>query len=241
MLLTEITAPYDPVSAAQVGPVAPGAPPADAPFAAGPTPAPPAPVSVGWAGAAMAVRGVHQIARPMLLGLTPDGHGTIAIDPRYHLFVWSTPLSEFPVDPGVVDIATYPLAPDAPSLAGRTLGLDPLLWLIGLHAFGGRRAPWLRAGDKYRLRRWPDFDVLPADDEQVHIIRSSVKSLARVDKLARIAGVEQAAAQAVVNALSLMGALRRLAGKEGAPAIPMPAGEYDLPDRPRGRHVKRGG
>ncbi len=189
----------------------------------------------------MAVRGVQQIARPMLLGLTPEGHGTIAIDPRYHLFVWSTPLTEFPREPGEVGIATYPLAPDAPSLAGRTLGLDPLLWLIGFHAFAGRRAPWLRAGDKYRLRRWPDFDVLPADDEQVHVIRSSVRSLMSVEKLARVARVDEPLAQSVVNALSLMGAMRRLEGKEGAPPVPMPAGEYDLPDRPRGRHVKRGG
>lgn len=189
----------------------------------------------------MALRAVQQIPRPMLVGLTPDGHDTIAIDPRYHLFVWSTPLDRFPQDPGEVQIATYPLASDAPSLAGRTLGLDPLLWLIGLHAFGGDRAPWLREGDKHRLRRWPDFDVLPATAEQEHVVRTIAKSLMRVDKLAARADVDRDVAQSVVNALSLMGALRRVEGEEGSPAVPPPGGAYDLPDRPRGRHVKRGG
>jgi hypothetical protein len=189
----------------------------------------------------MAVRAVQQIPRPMLIGLTPSGHDTIAIDPRYHLFVWSTPLDRFPRDPGEVQIATYPLAPDAPSLAGRTLGLDPLLWLIGLHAFDGARAPWLRAGDKYRLRRWPDFDVLPATPEEERVVRTNVKSLMRTDKLATRADVDPRVAQSVINALSLMGALRRVEGAQGAPALPPPSGAYDLPDRPAGRHVKRGG
>lgn len=214
----------------------------DAPFASGPTAPPPPPSSPGWGAAATAIHSIQQIPRPILVSLSPRGFPSIAIDLRHQEYVWAAPLEEFPEHPDDVIIGTYPIEPDSPRLAGDTRGVDALLWLIGSHAYPGQRASWLRPGDKYRLKWWPDLDVLPASPEQVRIIKASVKGLMTVEKLAVVAKCDIDTAQSVINGLSLMGALRRLEGKGGSPTQPMPQGVYDLPDSQRGgRHVKRGG
>ncbi len=218
------------------------APPPGAPFAApGQSATPPPPSSPGWGTAATAIHGLQQIARPVLMSITPDGHGSIAIDLRHQAYVWSTPLSEFPTDPADVILGTYPIDGEAPGLAGDTRGIDPLLWMIGLHAFPGSRASWLRDGDKYRLKWWPDLDLLPATDNQLRTVKTLVKSLMTVEKLAQLTKLSVDEVQPVVNALSLMGALRRIEGKGGSPVLPPMADVVRAqPDRVRGRHVKRG-
>lgn len=213
----------------------------DAPFASGPTPPPPPPGADGWAGAATAIHALRQIPRPILISLTPRGFSSIAIDPRTNEFVWDVPLAEFPVDPGSVTVGTYPIEGDAPGLGGKRLGIDPLLWMIGLHAFPGKPASWLRPGDKFRLRWWPDFDFIPHTPMQKHIIKTSAKAMVTVEKLATSAKVELAEAQQVINGLSLMGALRRLESPRGSPTLPPVTAEYEAPDRKSGRHVRRGG
>ncbi|MDH6181477.1 hypothetical protein M2152_001659 [Microbacteriaceae bacterium SG_E_30_P1] len=215
-------------------------PPVGAPFATGSTPPPP--TSPGWAGAATAIHGLQQIARPMLMSLSPADFGTIAIDLRHQEYVWSVPLDQFPAEPSDVAVATYPIAGDDPGLAGPTLGLDPLLWLIGLHAFRGGRASWLRPGDKYRLKWWPELDLLTATDDQLHIVKTLAQALMTVEKTAQRARRPVEEVQQVVNALSLMSALRRIEGKGGSPVLPPMAGVVEAqPTRIRGRHVRRGG
>jgi len=219
----------------------PSVPPATAPFASGPTPAPP-PTSPGWGTSATAIHGIQQIAKPMLVSLSPSGFGTIAIDLRSQEYVWQHRLVEFPPMPDNVVIGTYPIEGDAPGLAGERLGLGPLLWMIGLNAFGGDRASWLRQGDKFRLKWWPDLDLLPATPEQLHVVKTSVKSLMTVEKLAQVAKLPVEQVQPVINALSLMNALRRVEGKGGSPVLPPMANVVAAqPDRVRGRHVRRGG
>lgn len=217
------------------------APPATAPFASGSTPAPPPPGSDGWAGAATAIHAIRQIPRPILMSLTPEGYRSIAIDPRTNEYVWDVPLSEFPARPASVVVGTYPIDGESPGLAGERLGIDALLWMIGLNAFPDSLATWLRAGDKFRLKWWPDFDFLPHTDTHKRIIKTLAKSMMTVDKLATLAKVDLAEAREVVNALSLMGALRRLESPKGAPSLPPTTAEYDSPTRERGRHVRRGG
>lgn len=217
-------------------------PPVDAPFVTGSAAPPPPPTSPGWSAAATALHGIQQIPRPILVSLSPAGFPSIAIDFRHQEYIWATPLDEFPVHPADVAIGTYPIEMDSPRLAGQAAGVDALLWLIGLHSYPGQRASWLRAGDKYRLKWWPDFEHLPASEEQVRIVKASVKGLMTVEKLAAVAKCDLSEAHSVINALSLMGALRRVEGKGDSPTQPMPEGKYDLPDRQRGgRHVKRGG
>ena len=62
----------------------------------------------------------------------------------------------------------------------------------------------------------------------------------QVAKLAAKAKVAAADAQRVVNALSLMGALRRIEATDAAPIQPPVTPEYDTPTRVRGKHVRRG-
>jgi hypothetical protein len=198
---------------------------------------PPAPV--GWTGAAMAVQSIRQIPRPILIALSVPGHNPIGIDLRSSTFVWDTPLEEFPVEPGSVHVSTYPIELEDPGFAGDSRGLDLLLWMIGLNAFDAR-ATWLRAGDKYRLKRWPDYDAFPHTADELRLIKTLAQGLMTVDKLAAKAKVSTADAQRVVNALSLMGALRRIEPTDAAPIQPPVTPEYDTPTRVRGKHVRRG-
>lgn len=188
----------------------------------------------------MAVHSIRQMPRAILISLTLRGHASIGIDLRHHTYVWPTPLDEFPTQPGEVLVGTYPIDGDAPGFVGKAQGLDPLLWVIGVNAFGGARASWLRPGDRYRLKRWPDLDVLPHTADQGRAITTIAQGLMTVEKLAAKAGLAVDQAQDVVNALSLMGALHRIEGKNSAPLQP-PPGAYDQPARVRGRHVRRGG
>lgn len=194
----------------------------------GPPPAPP-----GWTGAAMAVHAIRRMPAPMVLSLQPEGMPPMVIDLRGYVYHWGLPLEQFPTEPVSVLIGTSALANDtAPAFAGadfsyqapafRGSNPDPLLWLIGTHAFGGGRASWLRSGDRYRLYRWPEFDDLPITDEQRRIVKTSAKGFMTIEKLAAAAQVEVEAAQCVVNALNLMGLMRRHAAADAAPEVPPP-------------------
>lgn len=232
------------VAPADVAAPAPAAVPAPT-TVAGPTsalarmPSPP-PAPAGWTGAAMAVQSIRQIPRPILIGLSVPGFGPIGIDPRSNTYVWATSLEDFPAEPGAMTVSTYPIDSDAPGFAGKTQGLDLLLWMIGLHAFPGR-ATWLRPGDKYRLKRWPDYDAFPHSPDQLRVIKTLAQGLMTVDKLAAKAKVDLQEAQRVINSLSLMGAVRRIESTDAAPMQPPTTAEYDTPTRVRGKHVRRGG
>ncbi|MCU1439718.1 MAG: hypothetical protein JWP85_715 [Rhodoglobus sp.] len=202
---------------------------------------PPPPFAPGWAGAAMAINSIRQIPRPILLALVPEGHGSIVIDFRDLTYVWDTPIERFPTSPGVVQVGTHALDGDDRSLARGAVGLDPLLWMIGLHAFPGGLASWLRAGDKHRLKRWPDFDVLPHTPEQARVVKTLAKGLMTVEKLAKRAAVGDETARQVVNALSLMAALRRVESSTAAPMLPPSSADFQ-PIVKIGRHsTRRGG
>jgi hypothetical protein len=187
----------------------------------------------------MAVQSLRQIPRPILIALSVPGHSPIGIDLRSNTFVWDASLEDFPVDPGPVHVSTHPIEADDPGFAGTAQGLDLLLWLVGLHAFPAR-ATWLRAGDRYRLKRWPDYEALPHSDDELRVIKAAAQGLMTVEKLAARAKVDAPVAQRVVNALSLMGALRRVESTDAAPLQPPVTAEYDTPTRVRGKHVRRG-
>lgn len=201
----------------------------------------PPPFARGWSGAATAVYAIRRIAKPILVSLIPVGHEPMVIDFRDHTYLWNTPIERFPLDPERVDMVTQALDAEAPPLARHALAVDPLLWMIGLHSFAEGRASWLRAGEKYRLKRWPDFGTLPHTPEQAALVKTLARGLMTVEKLAKLAGTELAAAQQVVNALSLMLALRRIEAPSGAPMLPPAPLELEPPDG-RGRHrARRGG
>lgn len=195
----------------------------------------------------MAVHSVQQLARPILISLEVAGHGTFVIDPRSSTYVWSPPPDastdageQFPVSPDFVYVTTYPVELDSPGLIGTAVGVDALFWMIGLNAFAGTSASWLRPGDKYRLKWWPEFDLLPHTPDQARAVKVLAKSMMSVEKVARLARIFESNAHDVVNGLSLMGALRRLEAPNAAPLLPPVPPELERPTQ-RGRHVRRGG
>lgn len=193
---------------------------------------PPPPAPPGWTGAAMAIHAVRRMPTPMVVSLQPDELDPIYIDMRGYVYLWGLPLDEFPDEPTTVLIGTRAIRDAEPAFAGDDFidhppafagaSLEPLLWLIGTRAFGGARASWLRSGDRYRLYRWPDLALLPMTDEQQRIVKASAAGFMVVEKLAQRAKVEVEAAQRVINALSLMGLLRRHAAANAAPDAPPP-------------------
>ncbi|OYX58830.1 MAG: hypothetical protein B7Y93_01175 [Micrococcales bacterium 32-70-13] len=203
-----------------------------------PVPAPPT-APPGWTGAAMAIHAVRRMPTPMVVTLQPEGLEPMQIDMRGYVYQWARPLADFPDDPGPVAISTRAIRDAEPAFAGDDFvdhppafagsSLEPLLWLIGTRAFSGGRASWLRSGDRYRLYRWPDFSLLPVTDQEQGIVKASAAGFMVVEKLAQRARVEVEAAQRVVNALSLMGLLRRHAARGAAPDAPPPPPTGGIP------------
>lgn len=189
----------------------------------------------------MAVHSIQQIAKPILISLSPDDYPTIIIDPRHREYAWSVPLTQFPDFPDEVQFGTYPLTEDAPGLGGEVRGVDALFWMIGVSSFAGAPATWLRWGDKFKLKWWPDLDIIPHTPEQAKLVKYLARGLMTAEKLASGAGAGVAEAQNVINALSLMGALRHVPGKSTAPTTPPITPEMDARIPDRGKHARRGG
>lgn len=180
----------------------------------------------------MAIHAARRMPSAMLVSLQPEGLEPMLIDLRGYVYRWSLTLDELPLSPSSVAIGTTALEEAAPAFAGADYSyvrpafagrpLEELLWLIGTRAFDGGRASWLRAGDRYRLYRWPEFEKLSITDEQQHIVKVCARGFMVVEKLAAKAKVEVDAAQRVINALSLMGLLRRHPAANAAPDAPPP-------------------
>jgi hypothetical protein len=189
----------------------------------------------GWGPPATAVQAFRRLEQPVALLLQPDGMPPAVLDLMKHEYVWGLPLTRFPVDPGPVLVATQPITRETPSpIRGSGDDLDALLWLIGLHAYPGRRAPWLAADEKFRLRRWPYFEALLHTPEQARVVKTLARGFMTVEKAASASKVDMHEAQRVINALSLMTALRRTGHDPMMPVEPSgAAGLADLP--PPGR------
>ena len=192
---------------------------------------PPAPVDhgdAGWTGAAIAVRSILQISTPLLLRLSPSNEEPLYIDFRHHAYTWTVPIARFPASAASVEVETEPAPPGSPplfELPGQNL--DNLLWAIGLHSFGGASASWLRAGERYRLTRWPNFTELPHTIDQMRMTSLLGTAPFTAGELAVAAGVDLVDAQRLLNALSLMALVRE---------IPIEAGDEPvvIAERPRG-------
>jgi hypothetical protein len=177
------------------------------------------PVSVGWTQATIAVSSVMVLKTPMNLKMNIEMHGPLLIDFGRHAFSWSTPLENFPLDAVHTGLETIPGGADAPpmfELPGKDL--DGLLWQMGINSFDGAPAFWLSPGERYRLTRWPNLTQHSHNMSQVRMIAVLGNAFVSTAELAKYSGVEEAEAQKLVNALSLMRILSRSAD---APAAPM--------------------
>ena len=181
----------------------------------------PPPQLAGWAGAASAVHAIQRMAIPMTLLLDvarhgSAGHETMTLDFAYNAFTWDGSLDDFPAAPESVHVETRPGFPDGPSLHLPGRPLDPLLWLIGYHAFGDELAPWLSPDHRHRLRRWPSLSGVEIDLDQVRMIAMLGNAFATVDELAAAAHTSPPAARRLVNAFSVAGILRHSTGTPAA-------------------------
>lgn len=177
------------------------------------------PVSVGWTQATIAVSSVMVLKTPMNLKMNIEMHGPLLIDFGRHAFSWSTPLENFPLDAVHTGLETIPGGADAPpmfELPGKDL--DGLLWHMGINSFDGAPAFWLSPGERYRLTRWPNLTQHSHNMSQVRMIAVLGNAYVSTAELAKYSGVDEAEAQKLVNALSLMRILSRSAD---APAAPM--------------------
>jgi hypothetical protein len=180
------------------------------------------PELAGWAGAATAIHACQLMAMPMTLRLDVAGHDVIAVDFAFNAFEWSVSLDDFPTAPATVRVETRPGLADAPTIELPGQALDPLLWSIGLHAFGDQPAPWLVPDHRYRLRRWPALAGIAIDLDQVRMIAMLGNAFATADELAAAAHTSPRDARRLVNALSVAGILRRSAN------APAPDGDVQV-------------
>jgi hypothetical protein len=170
----------------------------------------------GWAGAATAIHAIQQMAMPMVLRLDVADHGTVVIDFAFNAFEGPLSLADFPAHPVSVHVETRPAQPEQPSVTLPGRPLDSLLWMIGYTAFGDEPAPWLREGDRYRLRRWPALAELNITLDQVRMTAMLGNAFATADELAAAAPTPPTDSRRLVHAFSVTGILRRSAG---APAL----------------------
>ena len=178
------------------------------------------PVTVGWTQAAMAVFSVLRLNTPVNLRMLIEMHGPLLIDFRHHAFSWSTPLEYFPVDAVHTRLETEPTSDDAPpffELPGQDL--DGLLWEMGINSFGGAPAYWLPPDERYKLTRWPNITRHSHNLGQMKMMAALGNTYASTAELAALAGVEQAEAQRLINALSLMRILSRSSVAPAAPVV----------------------
>ena len=192
------------------------------------------PACEGWTSAAIAICSILQFANPMVLRLGFDGHEPLLIDFQHRAYRWATPLENFPSDPGAIQVETEPVYPGAaPLFEANGRDLDGLLWMIGGAAFPGQPASWLRAGESYRLTRWPNITAFGITPDEVRMTALLGSGYFTASQLALQSGVTTTEAQRLLNAFSLMGILHSVVG-EPEPVRP-PAARSGLFRRLRDR------
>ena len=180
----------------------------------GPEPSASLPTATGaseWASVAAALNQASAATDEPIVIVRIPGAAPLVVDVAERCYWWDGGLSALPLDPGPLGIDELPraLAP-VPDIAGNDL--DPLLWLIGKIAFRSALPEWLDAGDRHRLRRWPNMPALDHSADELRMMTFLSHASLNVAELAATADVRDADARALVGACSLMGVLRTVPG-----------------------------
>ncbi len=184
---------------------------------------------LGWAGAALTLHSVQVARVPMVIELEVTGHPVVTIDTRFQAFDWQLELDRFPANPAGVRVSIDLVDMDTPpsfELPGQSL--DMLLWKIGQVAFTDRLAPWLHAGERYRLERWPNVTSLQPDMDEIRQTAMLANGAFTIDELARTSGRSSESVRRLINTLSLVGVLS-VAAPDVAPPVVVtapPAADY---------------
>jgi hypothetical protein len=166
----------------------------------------------GWSGAALTIHSMRAAGVPTVLDVEISGHPSITIDTRVNAFSWQLELDRFPAEPAAVAVAVRIVEKGAPAafeLPGSSL--DGLLWKMGFAAFPDELAPWLNAGDAYRLRRWPDLSGFEPDTDPLRQAAMLSNGVFTLEQLADFTGRSIEPTRSLLNALGLMGVLEVVA------------------------------
>ncbi|NKF20807.1 hypothetical protein [Solimonas marina] len=84
---------------------------------------------------------------------------------------------------------------------------EPLLWAIGIARSGGHPLRRLPAGQRYRLRRWPDFGVIGRRSADLRCAALLMQRALSGTELASFSGLPIGVVQVFLNAAALCGVL----------------------------------
>jgi len=193
------------------------------------------PEAAGWRSVAIAIHSLRQLPTPTLLTIAfADGPHPLWIDFSTLQYFWELPLAEMPPEPGALTVYSQPIEsgePPYPWVEWRPA--DPLLWQIGRFAFGTERAPWMRPGERYALQRWPNLTETPHSPEEIRMAATLTNGFLTAEEIGLLSGSDTPNAQRVLNALSLMGAVRTTDSAAPAPAgSALPAAVAESPAAP---------
>jgi hypothetical protein len=202
----------EPPAAEAADPVVPPTP-APTAFASGPAalPAGAAEGVQGWGGAALTISSMRAAGVPTVLDVEVAGHPPLIIDTRQGTFSWQLELDRFPAEPSAVAVSVRIVEADAPAPFASGASLDGLLWKMGFAAFPDELAPWMREGDAYRLRRWPDLSGFEPDTDPVRQAAMLSNGVFTLEQLANFTGRSVEPTRSLLNALGLMGVLEVVA------------------------------
>jgi len=190
---------------------------------------------VDWSRLALRLRTAIELDEELMLEVVADDDDPLIIDIADRTFWWHLPLSDFP--PKLRSLAITPVDPRGYDPGGAGHDLEPLLWQVAQASFDGGRARWLKPGDRYKLRRWPNLTALPHDSDQVRAMSLLGQAALTAEEFSSVAGIDETEAVRLLSALSLMGLLRVQPAREAAAApalIVQPRREPGLFARLRG-------
>lgn len=171
-----------------------------------------------WAEVATTVYDALQRNSADVITVVVGSRDMLQIDIARYSFEWSTPLAEFPTGASGLRIAVNPAA----DFSATPKNLDSLLWTLGNNAFGGAAAPWLQAGQRVRLSRWPNMPRHLHGMQQMYMLAALGNAYFSAGELAAASKAPEATAQDLINALSLMQLLKYSA--EAPPVVIAPSG-----------------
>jgi hypothetical protein len=119
---------------------------------------------------------------------------------------------------GQIDLSRLNLRRGAPPAAGSFVrsGVE-LAWFAGFHA-SDQLAPWLKAEDRFRISRWPNFGLIRPPPSQIRVAATLAKATVTLSELASRAHVPAEEAIRTVNALATCDVL--VASDAASPAAP---------------------
>ncbi len=173
-----------------------------------------------WAEVAMVLYSIMQNSQPVIAEMSVAGTDTIQIDFRFRAFSTDVPIENLPCAPIRAAIRTVTAQPEWPpafALPGQSL--DKLLWFVGINAFSGAPAPWIKPEERYRLQRWPNFTEMSYRPEHMRMTALIGNAFLSPEEIALQARVPVETAVRMINAYSLMGLLQATVVPERASAF----------------------